>query len=283
MVGPPRDPFWGREIAVPSHHPDPYWGLPTAHVDWCEANYAHSRYVAEFWNTLSSVPMVIVSLRGLWLCWHYQMEPRFYFCWLAIGVVGIGSIAFHGTLLPAGQATDELAMVWGSMAFLYVALEAGHKEARPARWWLPLCEVLYSLAFSFSYFSLPNFFPVFIVSYGCTVLLVIYQSFRIYKQFYTEDKSTAGIWQRRLFAFGGLGYPFAFLFFWVPENLFCPFYPWLFQTLNLHAWFHLITTASPYSVVVFMTYDRCRERQRRAEHRLGSLGLAYVHVFKDAP
>jgi hypothetical protein len=35
-------------------------------VDWCEPNYLHSPYVAEWWNTLSSVPIALIGLLGLW-------------------------------------------------------------------------------------------------------------------------------------------------------------------------------------------------------------------------
>lgn len=83
---------------------DPFWGQPSSGVDWCEANYVHTRYVAEFFNTMSSIPMLIVSLWGLFLCFKYGLEARFYLCWLGIGVVGVGSVAFHGTLHPTGGA-----------------------------------------------------------------------------------------------------------------------------------------------------------------------------------
>ena len=40
-------------------------GAPSI-VDWCEPNYVVSLYVAEWWNTLSSVPMVGRTV-GMWL------------------------------------------------------------------------------------------------------------------------------------------------------------------------------------------------------------------------
>ncbi len=32
-----------------------FWGPRTASVDWCEPNYVWSHYVAEWWNTITSV------------------------------------------------------------------------------------------------------------------------------------------------------------------------------------------------------------------------------------
>jgi hypothetical protein len=38
----------------------------TATVDWCEENYVHTPFIAELWNTASSVPMVLAGLWGLY-------------------------------------------------------------------------------------------------------------------------------------------------------------------------------------------------------------------------
>ena len=45
--------------------PSGFWGVPTASIDWCEQNYAITPFVAEFWNTLSSLAMVIAGVVGL--------------------------------------------------------------------------------------------------------------------------------------------------------------------------------------------------------------------------
>lgn len=55
---------------------------------------------------MSSIPMLLVSLWGLFLCFKYQLEARFYLCWLGIGVVGVGSVSFHGTLHPTGRLPE---------------------------------------------------------------------------------------------------------------------------------------------------------------------------------
>lgn len=44
-------PHGAQARATPTEAP--FWGPIDALVDWCEPNYAVTRYVAEFWNTLS--------------------------------------------------------------------------------------------------------------------------------------------------------------------------------------------------------------------------------------
>ena len=61
----------------------PYLTLPPSlpppfSLDWCEANYAVSFYVAEFWNSLSSLAISIVGLVAIFICYHFQLERRFF-------------------------------------------------------------------------------------------------------------------------------------------------------------------------------------------------------------
>jgi dihydroceramidase len=73
-------------------------------VNWCEADYVMSDYVAEFWNTLSSGAIVLAGLLG---SSKYRDESVF----KALTLVGIGSVIFHATLSPWGQMLDEIPMV----------------------------------------------------------------------------------------------------------------------------------------------------------------------------
>ncbi len=39
-----------------------YWGSTTSTFDWCEINYEVTIYVAEFWNTLSSLFILLIGV-----------------------------------------------------------------------------------------------------------------------------------------------------------------------------------------------------------------------------
>nr|XP_032834447.1 alkaline ceramidase 3-like isoform X2 [Petromyzon marinus] len=96
-----------------------YWGPPTATLDWCEDNYDYSPFVAEFWNTLSNLPMVAAPLLSAPFCARAHMEWRYLVAHVGISVVGIGSWFFHMTLLYEMQLLDELPMIYTCCVFVY--------------------------------------------------------------------------------------------------------------------------------------------------------------------
>jgi len=98
-IAPERNPLVG------------FWGKPTSTLDWCEENYIQSPYIAEFWNTITNLSMILPALVGLWN-WHkFHLEMRYLMAYLALLLVGVGSLLFHGTLLYSMQLLDELPML----------------------------------------------------------------------------------------------------------------------------------------------------------------------------
>lgn len=94
-----------------------FWGPRTASEDWCEGNYMKTHYVAEFYNTLSSVPLCLVALLGIFYARRYGYPSRISLAYAGVFCIGLGSIAFHGTLSRWGQALDELSMVQRDLLF----------------------------------------------------------------------------------------------------------------------------------------------------------------------
>jgi len=90
----------------------------TATIDWCEPNYAVVPYIAEFWNTLSSVVMVLLGACGITFA-AWVKCPKFcatQFAFLAL--VGVGSTLFHATLDIYAQMLDEIPMMWHTLAII---------------------------------------------------------------------------------------------------------------------------------------------------------------------
>ena len=185
-----------------------------ASIDWCEPNYVVTQYVAEWWNVLSSLPMVFLGLYGLWKASRAPdaVEPRFRACFAALAVVGIGSAAFHAMLLRAAQALDELPMIYGSLVLLYcLILRNGEDERRQRRWAIGLSA--YSAVFTVFYALIPDYFLWFVWTYGIIVTILVLGSAKLA---FGEDGSRT---HRRLVSIAAGSFVCAFTLFWVPEHI----------------------------------------------------------------
>ncbi|KAI0334118.1 alkaline phytoceramidase [Cubamyces sp. BRFM 1775] len=89
-----------------------FWGPVTATLDWCEANYQFSRYIAEAANTFSNLFTVALAVYGSWQSVSENLPARYLAGWMGFALVGIGSFIFHATLLFEAQLMDELPMVY---------------------------------------------------------------------------------------------------------------------------------------------------------------------------
>jgi len=91
-----------------------FWGPVTSSIDWCEPNYKFSYYVAEPMNTITNLSFVLFSLCGAKHEWkeNSKRSNTFMIMHLSVCCIGLGSMAFHGTLTALGQQLDELPMVW---------------------------------------------------------------------------------------------------------------------------------------------------------------------------
>lgn len=85
-----------------------HWLSRPSTVDWCEENYVYSTYVAEFWNTLSSLFLSYAGYVG------YIRNRRWNgsFVFIVLMIVGVGSAYFHGSLTAHSQMYDEIPMIF---------------------------------------------------------------------------------------------------------------------------------------------------------------------------
>ena len=82
-----------------------------------------SHYIAEFHNTWSNALFVLVGLHGLWFSTRQGYEKRFHAVYFGVIVIGLGSAAFHATLLKVAQQCDETPMIWSCLCWLYLLYE----------------------------------------------------------------------------------------------------------------------------------------------------------------
>ena len=105
-----------NENPEPTDEIEGYWGEITGDFDWCELNYVSSFFVAEPFNTFSSLLYVLVPAMALIIAPDYlpPTVDRRDFVFLAVieMCIGIGSALFHATLLYEMQLMDEIPMFW---------------------------------------------------------------------------------------------------------------------------------------------------------------------------
>jgi hypothetical protein len=89
----------------------PDWGDHTASIDWCEQNYVHTPYIAEFYNTLTNLPTILLGLWGCYGSFKGGLRRRYALGYLGLTGIGLGSLLFHATLKYEAQLLDELPMV----------------------------------------------------------------------------------------------------------------------------------------------------------------------------
>ena len=189
-----------------------YWGPITANIDWCEPNYVHSYYVAEMFNCLSSIPIFLLGVHGLVLGVRQGYQKRFLVAFLLLAVVGLGSVAFHGTLLSFGQALDELPMIYVTVVLIYTLLEP--QPSLRYGPWLVFGAVAYCVVFTWAYFFVPQLFVFFIWTYALMTLGLFVTALALHNRV----KSRGG---RMLMRFSFIIYLVGVFLLWMPDKFFC--------------------------------------------------------------
>ncbi|WNG16578.1 ceramidase [Cystobacter fuscus] len=231
-----------------------FWGTNTATVDWCETNYEHLSYVSELFNSASSLAMVLAGVLGF-LLHRRVLERRFFLAFALVSVVGLGSIAFHATLLFQYQMMDELPMLYLASVMVYILVE-NRPERRLGRWfpWALLGYALlttYLSAFTRGRVQFYLFQASFIVLEGFSLVSV-----------YLIHRRSQDARARRLFRIGMGSYAIA-IAVWLSDIRFCST---LNQTLpslgipnpQLHAWWHVLVSVGFYTLLIVIAHDRLR-------------------------
>jgi hypothetical protein len=95
-------------------------------IQWCEEKYVMSNYIAEFWNSISGIALILSSF-----LYYYNnktwIKNNNEICFKRIRnllcLIGCGTILFHGSLLYVFQLLDEIPMLLLVCEYIYTLLK----------------------------------------------------------------------------------------------------------------------------------------------------------------
>ncbi|CAE7204741.1 unnamed protein product [Rhizoctonia solani] len=268
------------------------WGLHTATIDWCEDNYTHSPYVAEWYNTISNVPFILLGLFGAYSCLAPHLQPnqkplpdsqRHAASNLGIMFIGFGSAIFHATLKWHAQVLlDELPMIFVTSLVLYLVCADDERWKGENAWKLKVGLAAVPLSVSAVYLYYPN--PVLHqICFGIILNACTYRTIILFKTapptIPADDLRAA----KHYIVSGTLLFILAFGI-WNVDNVWCDTWTfiraqsWAGELVRAvtqgHAWWHLLTGLGCARIGVGTSYLMvCRKYPGAFELTSPALGL----------
>lgn len=245
-----------------------FWGPVTSTKECCEKNFVHSSYIAEFYNTISNIPTILLALIGLINAVRQRFEKRFSVLHVSNMTLAIGSMLYHATLQHVQQQGDETPMVWEVLLYMYILYSPDwHYRST-----MPTFLFLYGAAFAIAH-SVFRFGVGFKVHYIILCLLCVPRMYKYY--IHTQDVSAKRL--AKLFvATLVLGSLFGFC-----DRVFCKeISRWPINPQG-HALWHVFMGFNSYFANTFLMF--CRAQQRgwspKVVHLMGI--LPYVKIEKQ--
>ena len=241
----------------------------TANIDWCEANYVWTYYVAEFMNAVSSLAITWMGMVGLYHVVRQAGAMRFRVQFFALAFVGLGSALFHGTLLREGQVLDELPMLYGVLAGVYALLES--QRGPPRRPLLVPALALGAVGITAVYFLFPdNALP----QHAAFIVSVVYLTVASRRELSRMTRGRTVVGNMLL---AGLSCYVVAAGCWLVDKLLCAVWP--VQVLYLHAFWHVLAGYGSHLFIVFTDYHRATLHERHPTLRW-TLGVPWVQYSK---
>ena len=185
--------------------------------------------------------------------------------------MGIGSVAFHGTLHRFSQALDEVPMLYCVMTYTFIAICQRYPISGVKRLILGLSLILYcallTILVTVSHGTLQ--FTLFHISFNSAHLFALFQAYRLYTDRCSSHKTrnTKKIDPSLLlFERGALFYVSSFIC-WLADMFLCeyinPHYSTSYLPFNpqLHAWWHIFISIGLYCMGVLTLYERMEKKK----------------------
>ncbi|KAF3636690.1 hypothetical protein CQW23_13020 [Capsicum baccatum] len=246
-----------------------FWGPVTSTKEWCELNYVRSSYIAEFFNTISNVPCIILALIGLMNALRQRFEKRFSVLHMSNIILAIGSMIYHASLREMQQQGDETPMVWEMLLYIYIIYSPDwHYKTT-----MPIFLFLYGAVFAILHSQI-RFGIGFMLHYAILCLLCVPRTYKYY--IHTEDRSAKQL--AKLYVATLLVAAFG----WLCDRLFCKHISlWYFNPQG-HALWHVLMGFNAYFANAFLMYCRAQQREwnPKIKHLLGFFPYVKIHKPK---
>lgn len=188
--------------------------------NFCEIDYLHHSYIVEYYNTISSLPIVLLGVYGLFF--NKKLSNKYDVRYVLLILIGLGSIFFHTTMTRVGQLFDEIPMIWLNSFLLY--------DMIPSFFWF------------ISAFSITYYYIIF-QSYEIFLIYFIFTGIFVY---FTPIYMNKNIIASRLLKLSLSLFTIGFIK-WILDNLCCNY----LHDYYLHAWWHIWSGFSVYFYIQF--------------------------------
>ena len=198
----------------------------TSEVDWCEENYKHSKYIIEYYNTISNLSYIFLSFYGLYV--FKDLNCKLYKkIFINLLIIGLSSIIFHSTLSLFGQVIDEFTIFILIMNTIIVLSQNIYLGKIVILLYLLF---VYNIFYNIKFNLILLFFNGFILFYNLNNYFLSYKNHKKIVKYWNISKISM------LFA----------IISWIIDKYFCNQIP----SIEFHALWHLFSAISTFYIGV---------------------------------
>ncbi|GJJ71100.1 dihydroceramidase [Entomortierella parvispora] len=231
-----------------------YWSPNTASIDWCENNYVVTPYIAEFWNSTSSMAILILASMG-YFALPKGAPKRHRLTMATFAIIGLGSVLFHGTLRHKMQLLDELPMLYSATVMMFICIETKYgKQGVWLRAVLALWLALTTYIFSTTTGTIQS------ISFQTNYMLMQFGMIYYLRDFHVERRAIRPNPDVSTLIRSAWRYALSAATVWLVDYNLCIYIngvsPESFFSFNpqFHAWWHLFSCVAVYHLAILIIY-----------------------------